>query len=218
MSVDTPRYCEQCGATLKPTARFCGKCGRPIPILSTPTPSMPPPLPPQQVNRSTPDPMAPPPSEQVIAVVSGLVRHKGFMGISQDSFALAVTPMRLVFALITAQMMKDAVAQANQDAKSQGKGILGRIVAQIGWQSTVCQTFASMTPEAILSAQTENFAVANSQVKRVKFEHDLGNEDTSATDYVVVDTTSGKMKFEIKGTNPKEIKNLLRQTLGSVVS
>ena len=60
-------------------------------------------------------------------MIAGAQRRKGLLG--SQTFSVIVTPVRLVFAEITSQMQKDAVREAAEEAKREGKGLLGRMAA-----------------------------------------------------------------------------------------
>jgi hypothetical protein len=219
----TNSFCTQCGAPLRPDARFCGQCGAP---LSQPT-AMPPAPPTQQALPQdwTPPPSrlqpaawaAPPvPQEPIVGMLAGLQRSGGFLGMKKDTFNLLVTPTRLVFAAVTQQMMKDAVATANAEAKAQGKGFFKRVAAQMRWMDVICQQYEGMPVDAILAQFPGSYAIANGQIQRIRFHESFADEDHEATRQMVIATTGGKQRFDLQ-TGVREAKNLLKQTLPHLV-
>lgn len=213
------KFCTQCGAPLRPDVRFCGQCGAPV----SQTVAMPPPPPSQQAlsrDWTPPQPTAwtaPPVShEPIVGILTGLQRSGGFLGMKKDTFNLIVTPTRLVFAAVTQQMMKDAVATANAEAKAQGKGFFKRMAAQMGWINVICRQYESMPVDAILAQFPGSYAIANGQIQRIHFHESLADKDHEATRQMVVATTGGKQRFDLQ-TSVREAKNLLKQTLPHLV-
>jgi hypothetical protein len=217
----TDRFCTQCGAPLRPDVRFCGQCGAPLNLApaAPPAPAMQPGPP---VGWAAPQPQpaawAAPPvvQEPTVGILTGLQRHGGFLGIKKDTFNLIVTPTRLVFAAVTQQMMKDAVATANADAKAEGKGFFRRMAAQMAWMDVICRQYASMPIDAILAQFPGSYAIANAQLQRIRFHQSFADEDNEATQQMVVVTTGGKERFDLP-MSVREAKNLLRQTLPHLV-
>jgi hypothetical protein len=215
----TDEFCTQCGAPLRPDVRFCGQCGAPL----SRTIAMPPAPPSQQASprdwaAPRPDPRVAPPivQEPVVGTLIGLQRHGGFLGIKKDTFNLIVTPTRLIFAAVTQQMMKDAVATANAEAKAEGKGFFKRMAAQMAWMDVIRRQYEAMPVEAILAQFPGSYAVANGQVERIRFHESFADEDHEATRQMVVVTTGGKQRFDLQ-TSIREAKNLLKQTLPHLV-
>ncbi len=201
-----PRFCEQCGAALGPAARFCGQCGSPV-HGATAAPAQP-----------RPQPMASQPAEPgepVLGVIAGAQRRKGLLG--HQTFSIVVTPQRLVFAEMTQQMMKDAVRQANEEAKREGAGWLGRIAAQMGWLNVMVRRYQAMPVEQALRERPDNFFVLNSHVRKVTIDEreDVNTELSSY--HLVIEATSDKYDLELKAGRPDEARQLLRGVLGAAV-
>ncbi len=226
----TDRFCTQCGTPLRPDVRFCGQCGAPLshapaePAVSA-APAVPPPPttqpgPPEGWSAPQPQPVAwAAPlivQEPTVGILTGLQRHGGFLGIKKDTFNLIVTSTRLVFAAVTQQMMKDAVATANTEAKAEGKGFFKRMAAQMAWMDVICRQYASMPIDAILVQFPGSYAIANGQIERIRFHQSFADEDHEETRQMVVVTTGGKERFDLP-MSLREAKNLLRQTLPHLV-
>ena len=155
--------------------------------------------------------------ETIVGVIPGLQRRKGFLGMQADMFSLVLTSSRLVFALMTTQMQKDAVEQARQAAKQQGKGSLGQWGAQFGWTQVLVDRYTGMSADAILAEGQANFAILNSQVKKARVKVDVGNEDSSSSTRLEIETASAKHAFEVTAGSSNDIKRLLQRTLGAAV-
>lgn len=202
----TPKFCGQCGSSLPPGVRFCIQCGAPVAAA------------PAAVPAPAPAPVASPvaPAEVIVGIIPGVQQRKGFLGMGVQSFNVVVTPVRLVFAPISQQMMKDAVNTARQEAKSQGKGFLGQVGAQMAWLDVICRQYQTMPVDAVLTQYPGSFMIANAAIKRVRFRQST-DDDTSSTEEMIVEAVSGKYRFELKGMGGGRARQVLRQTLGGLV-
>ena len=226
-----PKFCDQCGAALNPGARFCSTCGQPVrPLPTAPQPgsaaeSMQPAAQPPPVQLSPvprPAPTAPPTTpqpapggERVLGVIAGAQRRKGLLGF--QTFSVIVTPARLVFAETTSQMQKDAVREAAEEAKREGKGLLGRMAAQWGWLNRIVDKYQAMPVEAALRETRDNFFILNAHVRKVSVQEKRDMETHQRSYHLVIEASSGKYGFELKAGGPDEARQLLRQTLGAAV-
>jgi hypothetical protein len=242
MTTPMPTFCTQCGAPLRAGTRFCGQCGAAIqplpaapaapaqpPAYTPPAPQAAPPVqaapyqgvpqPPAYAAPQPPAYAAPQPvAEPVTGVLPGLQRHKGFLGMGIENLTLVLTPQRMLFALLTNRMMNEAVTAARDEAKSQGKGFFGQWAAQLAWLGVIARQYQGMTAEAILAQNRDNWAISNSQVRRVRLRNVTVDEENARSELqMIVETTGGKFKFVLTGANQREARQLLRQTLGGVV-
>lgn len=220
-----PKFCEQCGAPLRPTTRFCGNCGTQVEPLAAP-PAAPPPAPPSPPTPSAPPVPTPPPpvqepvatapepdTEPVIGVIPGLTRTKGLMQI--ETFCLVVTPARLVFSLITQAMINAAVQQARADAKARGEGILGQVGAQMAYLDILVERYQTIPVEETLAEQPGNFFIPNAQIKKAEIKPvDARREEVGH--YLIIEARSGKYQFTLGGVHPRDVRELLQEALGSV--
>ena len=214
----------QCGALNKPGSRFCGQCGQPVRAAATQAQPAPAPTAqaqpaPAPATQAQPTPVAQAqtagPAEPVVGVIAGLQRRKGLLG--YQTWNLVVTPARLVFALMTQQMMNDAVRQAQENAKREGKGLLARMAAQMGWLQLMVDRYAAMPVDEALAEQPENFFFLPNQIKKVKVEHREDRQQHTSSDHVTFEATSGKYEFELKAGRPDEARQVLQSVLGAVV-
>ena len=209
-----PRFCAQCGAALNAGARFCAQCGHSLQAAQSPAAQAPVAAAPAAAAVAA-APADAPEGEPVVGVIAGLQRRKGLLG--YETFNLVVTPGRLVFALMTQKMMNDAVRQAQQEAKSQGKGLLGQIAAQMGWLGIMSERYRATPVEQALAEQPGNFFIPNNQIRQVKLERREDRQQHTHSEHVIFQATSGKYEFELKGANPGDVRQMLGQVLGAVV-
>lgn len=211
MTATAPRFCTQCGKPLAEADRFCGHCGAPA-AATTPAPA---PVPtgsaPAAVGAPTPAPgtAQAAPDEPVLGVVPNLARKKGLL--SYENFNLIVTPRRLIFALATQKMLADAAKQAADEAKAEGKGLLGRMVSTMASGFVFHRRYLEMEPEAILRETQGNFALDPRIIKSIRLV--MGDSDENEPDKVIIQTVSGKMQFQSKGLNQRAAKSLLGQVV-----
>lgn len=151
----------------------------------------------------------------MIGVIPGAQRRKGLLG--YQTFNVVVTPGRLVFALMTQKMMNDAVREASEEAKRQGKGLLERMTAQMGWLNIMVQRYEAMPVQAALAEQPDNFFIPNNQIRKVRVERREDRQRHTHSDHLIIEATSGKHEFELKSGQPAEARHLLQQVLGAVV-
>ena len=207
---EMPRFCTNCGTPLRSGTRFCGQCG--APVLSTPAaPAYQAPAGPVVAA-----PYPPPVAEPVLAMVLGLQRRKGLMGV--DTMNLVATPARLIFAMVTKQMMKEAVVTARDEAKSQGKGFFGQVAAQMAWVNVVCREYYTMPIDAILARYPGSFFIPSAGVRRIRLKHSTLNDQGNRSDQeLIIEATNGKHRFALLGMDVREARRTLQQALGSVV-
>lgn len=160
--VQSNKFCTNCGSFLDPAWRFCGSCGQPLAAgnVSGSTPSTPYPATPQ------PPVFNPPatPGEKLLGVVPAVSRKKGIMAV--EGFNVIVTDTRLIFALMTNEMIKEEVQRASKG----GAGFFSGIAAAVTAGSTFYKRYLIMSPDAALAENPDNFAVNLSSIRRVKIE------------------------------------------------
>ena len=139
--------------------------------------------------------------ESILAVIGGLARVSGFMGVKRKPCALILTEHRIILAGLSAGKIRELVGQARDAAKLEGKGLLGQWGAQMRASSTYQQHYWEMTPDAILAEEPDNFAIPRAFVKKLKFKRGL-LDDTGIRnpDRLTIHTTQEKLKFDLGDT------------------
>jgi hypothetical protein len=165
-----------------------------------------------------PPPVSGIPGEGLIGVIPNATRKKGFM--STEVFNIVVTNQRLVFALMTSQMIKEAAAS------HRGEGFSG-FIKGVGSGYTLWQRYLQMPPEQALRENPNNFAVYLNQIRRVKFSGDKilfgkgavtvgfhvgvgGDDDDDNNAKLEIDTVGGKYNFEISTQFQQQTAEVLR--------
>ena len=138
-----------------------------------------------------------------------------------DNYSLIITPTRLVFAHLDNRAMQTYGQRARDEAKAEGKGFLGQWGAQLSWMALLERDLQAGTPDQILAHSPDNFFIPNASVSRVRIRRKTDSEHDSTTHVVLlIDTTSGKHKFQIPASfraTPRDLKQRLSRTLGTVV-
>lgn len=156
--------------------------------------------------------------ETIVGIIPALVRRKGFMGLSTETFNLIVTPDRLIFAAVSSQTMQEAVALARQQAREQGAGALGQFAAQQGWANTLARQYQAMTGDAILARFPGSFCLANAAISRIRLSEADADDDAPQTKAdVTIETSNGKHKFELAGQSVNTVRRTLHSALGDKV-
>ena len=223
---DNSRFCESCGvAVAGPSAQQ----QPPPPVYQPPAqPVLPPPqYQPPPVYQQPPVYQPPPayaqpagyppgysyplqapgmPGEAFIGVIPNACRKKMF---TTDTFNIVVTNQRMVFALVTSEMIKE------EAAAHKGEGIRGAFKAMTAGYN-LWQRYPGMSPDQALAETAGNFCVYMNQVRKVKYSGgttlfnkggisvglNLGigigvGDPDSDTAKLEIDTTAGKYEFEI---------------------
>lgn len=197
-----PKFCTHCGTPLSAGAKFCGECGQAVQAaVAAAAPSAAP---------------AEQPAEPILGLVPLVQRRKGFLGLKFETFSLVITSKRLLFPLVTNQMTKELIAQARQEAKSQGKGFLGQAAAQMGWVDRLSRRYGAMSAEDILNQPAGGFAIPSADVTAVRLDEEY-DEDTGTEVKLGIKTTQGRYDFLVKGMSAKQARTILQAALGSKV-
>ena len=229
--------CPFCGIRLSAEVKTCTNCGGilqsdsatppplsqppPLPVVppffNNAPPSIPPTPPPFGKGEAEATPIAAPPAippvnttaERVVSVVGMVTRKTGVF--SSDLFHLVITDKRLIFALQTKEEQASDVKQAREQAKKEGKNLLGQIGAQMATRSG--EKYLNGTPELIMAENPKNFAIDLNHVVKVSVFH--GDFDDNAPDSLEIKTLTQKLKFTI--SNAYAVQKQLKSVLGSKV-
>ena len=204
------KFCSTCGKGLVEGARFCAGCGTPV-VAATPVPQPAPeavahpavapqpvvPAPP--VVAPQPVATAPASSERVHAVIPNATLKGGFLGMGGKSYILVLTERRVLFVQVTSQMMKQMVADARDNAKSDGKGFFGQWGAQLSAYSEFATRYLTMAPEQALAETPGNWALERAAIVSVKLK--AGYTDTdgggSSPDRLIIKATDKKHTIDL---------------------
>ena len=153
--------------------------------------------------------------EPVLGVVPDATRASGFLLLRRVSYTLVLTPKRMLFAKMTRALQMESIRQARAEAKAAGKGALATWGAQISGALSWFQRYADMSPQDILAETPDNFALARSDILKLRVDEHrtLGDEERSRRRPLLRLTTSshGKLKLELGLRCSSEHHRLLQQ-------
>ncbi len=153
--------------------------------------------------------------EKLLGMVP-LVRKPKSFGRS-DTYTLILTDSRMVFALLTADMVKKAAAEAQRKGKEEGKGFLARWADQLKAGSAVADRYWEMSPDAALGETKGNFALPNSSVRRIKVSTKGGSDDDDESyTELKIEAVSGKYEFRLS-SDEREVRDVLAGVFGGIV-
>ena len=189
---DAPRFCTTCGSPLgEGTARFCTGCGKELttaPVEVAPV----------EATATAPDaPAIPATAERVISVIPNARLKVGMMGLKCISYTLVLTERRIIFAEITSAMLKQAVADAREEAAGKGKGFFGQWGAQLGAYGRFAEAYLEKEPEASLAENPRNFAIENQLILSAKLKAGDTDADgaTMSEDRLIIRTAADKHRL-----------------------
>jgi len=210
------RFCTHCGNQLDADARFCASCGQAVSgqnIASPPIPN-PPVLAAPMAPQSAPGPagMAATTSpalfgENLIGVIPGISRKKGLFKF--ESFHAVVTDRRIIFALLTNEIMKE------EAKKGAGAGIGAMFKAAIAGGNTH-QRYLQMSPDNALRESPENFAIEIAHIRKIKVQKrregsELGANQKDEEGKLYIETVGEKLSFVLKNYHCNTALQLLKQ-------
>ena len=134
-----------------------------------------------------------------------------------DTLNLILTPTRMVFVPVTAQEMRDAVREARDNAKAQGRGLLGQMAAQMAWTDVVCDRYRSMPVDALLAQHPDSFYILNNQVSRVRFRETVRDDNATRDLQMTVESAGGKQRFDASNVPGGKVQQRLKQALPHAV-
>jgi hypothetical protein len=183
-------FCSSCGKPVEPGDKFCGSCGGTLKVPAAPTASTIPAAP-----QVTPAPQAP--TQPATAVVNageaviGVIPASRKSGMfSQEGLHIVVTEKRLICAVFTNEMIKQA-------AKEEGKsGFLSGMIGAATVGYTYYKRYLSMSADAALKENAQNFAVGKESIQKIKLV--LGKRQTDRNRHVDVYEPS-KLEIESSG-------------------
>jgi hypothetical protein len=192
-------FCSYCGSELNSGARFCGACGtaaQAVNVMAQP-PS---------------DDSSPATPSKVLTMLPQAKKMKA-LGLF-DSYTIVFTADRAIFAKLTGDVVKDVVKKSQEQSKAEGKGMFGRVGAQMKAFYNAHLRYLNMTPEQILAEDKSNFALPHTSVVALKVRRrmEYGGDDGPGNPYLELEweTTSGGYKYRLD-MEEKDTLELLNQ-------
>jgi hypothetical protein len=152
-------------------------------------------------------------AEPILSVIPALQRRKGLLGMGVQTFNLLLTPVRMVFVPVTSQEMRAAINAAREQARGEGRGLLGQVAAQMAWVDVLCQQYRSMPIDAVLVQHPGSFFILNVQVSRIRLRETAVSDNVQPRQQVIVDSANAKYRFDLTGMSAGEARKIFRQVL-----
>jgi hypothetical protein len=126
-----------------------------------------------------------------------------------DTYALIITERRSIFCFITGDMVKQALKQAQDEAKAKGEGFWGQWAAQLDTSFFYTERYKKMTPEQAIREQPNNFAIEHSDMRKVvlwRRNHPNQKGQILKTVFweVEFESSRGKEKYTIELVDPQQ--------------
>ncbi len=168
-------------------------------------------------------PMGDPGRENIIGIIPAMHRKSGLLSVK--SYHLVVTERRIIFAEAAQQMFNQAVKEANEESKAQGKGFFRRAADALKSSERIYKKYWQMAPEAILAGTPGNFAVELGDILAVRVIRQSGlkigimvsDDNQQKKDEMHIQTAREKIKLTFAGSGSGEAKKLLQELLGKTV-
>lgn len=157
--------------------------------------------------------------EQVRCVLHNIKKPRMFG--APDTYNVAATDSRCIFARLTNDMLKKAAAEANRKGKEEGKGFFSRWGDQMAATLKYGDRYLAMPPEEIMKENRDNFAVDHRDIKSISFREKHTIEDANKIlrriyGEVTFDTVRGKTTYQLDGMPVADIA-AMRSVLGDRV-
>jgi hypothetical protein len=156
--------------------------------------------------------------ETVKCVLHNIRKAKMFG--TPETYNVAVTETRCIFAGLTADLLKKAAAEANEKGKDEGKGFLGRWGDQIAATMTYGDRYLNISPDDVMRENPKNFSIGLNDIKSISFNEKQRVQDKGIIKRiygeVTFDTNQGKTTYQIDGMPVDDIA-AMRGLLGNKV-
>ena len=118
---------------------------------------------------------------------------------------------------MTSAMLNAAVAEAQAQAKAEGKGFFGIMKDQLAAQFRFALRYETMNPDMALAETPGNLSVENARITAINMKlRDTGSGEVEYTEFkMVVESADGK--FEYMMAEDDRYVNLLKQVYGDRV-
>lgn len=157
--------CPSCGHTFESLSKFCPECGTRLSPADSQGPAL------------------QPAGEPVIGVIGGLDLKRSFF--KSEPVNLVITPDRTLCVPV-ATLLEAALLRAQNDAKTEGKGLIGQFKAkaEVAKASNFSAEFRNIPPEEILKKFSSSIVIPHKDLLSITIRHrnlDFEGEDISSS-------------------------------------
>jgi len=184
-------FCQNCGSKVSKDAKFCSLCGAKLTFNQSSNK--------KDIYESTKSNVSRKEKDKALMVLNASLKE-GLVK-STASYLVFFNDRIVVFKLLK-ERQNEEVKRLQKDLKESGEGFLKRSAAMAGFWSNFGDRFYKMTPEEILSEETENFEILNSEVNKIEFKQSLTIVDQDSQSQkmgnIMIKTSSYEYKFQHK--------------------
>ena len=139
-------------------------------------------------------------TERILTIIPNVTLQAGFMGFKSRQHSLVITNNRILFARITGARMKELSERGKQEAKSEGKGRMARLLANPHIYEKLVELYQQLGPEGVLADHPANFAVDRAAVTKVKLKTTAGPDGGVGSDVLVLKANGKTYKVALGGS------------------
>ncbi len=152
--------------------------------------------------------------EQILTAIPKANQPKSFG--RRDTYTIICTDKRTIFAKLTNQMLKDAVKEAQQKGKEEGKGFFSRWGSQIQSTMNYHARYWEMSPDNILAETEGNFDISHASLIKLKAKKKVHDDENSydVKTELKFESPQSKLKFMLDNYSKDTIETL-RQVYGN---
>lgn len=155
--------------------------------------------------------------EKMLGLIPMLKKPKSFG--RYDAYAVIITDQRAIFAQLTSNMLKEALAEANRKGKEEGKGFFSRWADQLKATMAYSERYWNIPPDEALNENSGNFAIHNQDIRliQIKQKQSSGDPEAAQTFTEVKIESAGKKETYKIDTYSKEMVSMLKNVYGDRV-
>lgn len=139
-------------------------------------------------------------TERILAIIPNVTVKAGFMGLKTRQHSVVITNNRVLLARITVARMKELSQQGREEAKNQGKGRMGQMLANPHIYEKLVELYHQLGPEGVLADHPANFAVDRAAVTKVKLKTTAGPDGGVGSDVLVLKANGKTYKVALGGS------------------
>jgi hypothetical protein len=157
-------------------------------------------------------------TEKMLGLIPVLRKPKSFG--RWDTYALIITDQRTIFAQMTANMLKEAAAEAQRKGKEEGKGFFSRWADQLKATMAYSNRYWDIPPDEALGENPGNFAIPNQEIRQIRIKQksqaSWGQEVDQAITEIRIESVGKKETYNVDMYS-QDMVNMLKGIFGDRV-
>ncbi len=151
-------------------------------------------------------------------IVKGIIPNVRAGLLGQKAFNIIITESNLIVAQMTNAMVNEEIKNVREESKDKGDGFLKRMASTMTAGYHIHERYFNMTEEQILNETSGNFSISNASIKKIRIKMGQIYEDgRNQPNTLKIVCDNAKYKYTFTQITSKQAKELLSQTLGSIV-